>query len=58
MRRRTIDDRPQEFPHVNESVLSRRHRYGYAAVTEETNAVAMPRWTGRSAQDFTGEPVG
>jgi len=41
-RRRTVDDRPQEFPRVNESVLSRRHRYGYAAVTGEMNAVAMP----------------
>ncbi|MGJ6960667.1 carotenoid oxygenase family protein [Streptosporangium sp. G11] len=42
MRRRTIDDRPQEFPRVNEGVLSRRHRYGYAAVIGEMNEVAMP----------------
>ncbi|WP_329428135.1 carotenoid oxygenase family protein [Streptosporangium sp. NBC_01495] len=35
------DDRPQEFPRVNERVLSRRHRYGHTAVTGEMNAVAM-----------------
>jgi carotenoid cleavage dioxygenase len=29
---RRLDDRPQEFPRVNESVVSRPHRYGYAAV--------------------------
>ncbi|SDO20490.1 carotenoid oxygenase family protein [Actinacidiphila guanduensis] len=28
---RRIDDRPQEFPRVRESLVSRRHRYGYAA---------------------------
>jgi carotenoid cleavage dioxygenase-like enzyme len=26
-----LDDRPQEFPRVNESLVSRRHRYGYTA---------------------------
>lgn len=31
MRTRTLDDRPQEFPRVNEALVSRRHRYGYAA---------------------------
>ena len=25
----TIDDRPQEFPRVDERVVGRRHRYGY-----------------------------
>jgi carotenoid cleavage dioxygenase-like enzyme len=28
---RVIDDRPQEFPRVNESLVSRRHRYAYTA---------------------------
>lgn len=28
---RRLDDRPQEFPRVNEARVSRRHRYGYAA---------------------------
>ncbi|KFZ80959.1 dioxygenase [Amycolatopsis sp. MJM2582] len=31
VRRRVLDDRPQEFPRVNESLVSRRHRYGYSA---------------------------
>ncbi|MGC7094662.1 carotenoid oxygenase family protein [Amycolatopsis lurida] len=31
VRRRVLDDRPQEFPRVNESLVSRRHRYGYTA---------------------------
>jgi carotenoid cleavage dioxygenase len=26
-----IDDRPQEFPRIRESLVSRRHRYGYTA---------------------------
>lgn len=30
-RRRVLDDRPQEFPRVKESLVSRRHRYGYSA---------------------------
>ncbi|MFF0739872.1 carotenoid oxygenase family protein [Streptomyces sp. NPDC004111] len=29
--RRRLDDRPQEFPRVNETLVSRRHRYGYTA---------------------------
>ncbi|MFD5239117.1 carotenoid oxygenase family protein [Streptomyces tendae] len=28
-----LDDRPQEFPRVGESMVSRRHRYGYSAAT-------------------------
>ncbi|WP_328540323.1 carotenoid oxygenase family protein [Streptomyces sp. NBC_00344] len=32
---RRIDDRPQEFPRVNESLVSRRHRYAYAAGAAE-----------------------
>ncbi|MGW5622895.1 carotenoid oxygenase family protein [Streptomyces olivaceus] len=35
VRTRTLDDRPQEFPRVNESLVSRRHRYGYTAAAAE-----------------------
>ncbi|MEW2155933.1 carotenoid oxygenase family protein [Streptomyces sp. NPDC007189] len=31
VRQRVLDDRPQDFPRVNESLVSRRHRYGYTA---------------------------
>ncbi|MEU5434266.1 carotenoid oxygenase family protein [Streptomyces sp. NPDC020719] len=31
VRTRCLDDRPQEFPRVNEALVSRRHRYGYTA---------------------------
>ncbi|WP_342668944.1 carotenoid oxygenase family protein [Amycolatopsis taiwanensis] len=30
---RRIDDRPQDFPRVNESLVSRPHRYGYTAAS-------------------------
>ncbi|MCV2489270.1 carotenoid oxygenase family protein [Geodermatophilus sp. YIM 151500] len=32
-----LDDRPQEFPRVDERVVSRPHRYGYGAVIGEVN---------------------
>ena len=35
VRKSTIDDRPQEFPRVNEALVSRRHRYGYSAASAE-----------------------
>ena len=35
MRTRTLGDRPQEWPRVNESLVSRRHRYGYTAAAAE-----------------------
>ncbi|MEU6065617.1 carotenoid oxygenase family protein [Streptomyces sp. NPDC047082] len=35
VRQRTIDDRPQEFPRVNEALVSRRHRYGYSAAAAD-----------------------
>jgi carotenoid cleavage dioxygenase len=35
VRTRRIDDRPQEFPRIRESLVSRRHRYGYAATAAE-----------------------
>jgi carotenoid cleavage dioxygenase-like enzyme len=34
---RRLDDRLQEFPRVDERVLSRPHRYGYSAVIGEVN---------------------
>ncbi|MFJ5610382.1 carotenoid oxygenase family protein [Streptomyces sp. NPDC093221] len=43
-RPRRIDDRPQEFPRIRESLVSRRHRYGYAAT-----AAAM--WTAYETLD-------
>ncbi|MGW4566023.1 carotenoid oxygenase family protein, partial [Streptomyces sp. NPDC004561] len=43
VRQRVVDDRPQEFPRVNESLVSRRHRYGYAAAAAEmTRAYLAP----------------
>jgi carotenoid cleavage dioxygenase-like enzyme len=34
---RRLDDRPQEFPLVDDRVISRPHRYGYSAVIGEVN---------------------
>ncbi|MFF7446334.1 MULTISPECIES: carotenoid oxygenase family protein [unclassified Streptomyces] len=41
VRTRTLDDRPQEFPRVNEALVSRRHRYGYAAASAEMTLAYM-----------------
>ncbi|WP_444947855.1 carotenoid oxygenase family protein [Micromonospora ureilytica] len=30
-----LDDRPQEYPRVNDALVSRRHRYGYSAAAAE-----------------------
>ncbi|MFF8594091.1 carotenoid oxygenase family protein [Streptomyces sp. NPDC015220] len=35
VRTRTLDDLPQEFPRVNEALVSRRHRYGYSAAAAD-----------------------
>ncbi|MFI1760527.1 carotenoid oxygenase family protein [Streptomyces sp. NPDC020800] len=35
VRQRVLDDRPQEFPRVNEALVSRRHRYGYSAAAAD-----------------------
>ncbi|MFD3307126.1 carotenoid oxygenase family protein [Streptomyces sp. NPDC058694] len=35
VRTKVLDDRPQEFPRVNESLVGRRHRYGYSAASAE-----------------------
>ncbi|MCW2695409.1 MAG: 9-cis-epoxycarotenoid dioxygenase [Modestobacter sp.] len=36
-----LDDRPQEFPRVDERVVARPHRYGYSAVTAEVGAATV-----------------
>ena len=36
-----LDDRPQEFPRVDERVVARPHRYGYSAVTGEVSAATV-----------------
>ncbi|MEU8717050.1 carotenoid oxygenase family protein [Streptomyces sp. NPDC048663] len=41
VRRRTVDDRPQEFPRINEELVSRRHRYGYAAAAAEMSVAYL-----------------
>jgi carotenoid cleavage dioxygenase len=33
----TIDDRPQEFPRVDERVVARRHRYGYTVALDNAS---------------------
>ena len=40
-----LDDRGQEFPRVDERVVSRRHRYGYAALADDTivSDLSQPR---------------
>ncbi|GAA3475634.1 carotenoid oxygenase family protein [Streptomyces yanii] len=42
VREERIDDRPQEFPRVSESFVSRRHRYGYAAATAAMYRAYVP----------------
>jgi carotenoid cleavage dioxygenase-like enzyme len=39
--RRRIDDRLQEFPRVDERVVSRPHRYGYSAVIGEVSRATI-----------------
>ncbi|MEV6548277.1 carotenoid oxygenase family protein [Streptomyces sp. NPDC051597] len=41
VRTRRLDDRPQEFPRVNESLVSRRHRYGYTAACAEMSTAYL-----------------
>ncbi|MFJ6388321.1 carotenoid oxygenase family protein [Streptomyces sp. NPDC091972] len=50
VRTRTLDDRPQEFPRVNEALVSRRHRYGYSAAAAEM-AVAYQAVDGNPPPD-------
>ncbi|MGK4002112.1 carotenoid oxygenase family protein [Sorangium sp. So ce1036] len=46
-----LDDRPQEFPRVNEAFVSRPHRYGYAAVIGPMIEAMIP--AGRELPDET-----
>jgi carotenoid cleavage dioxygenase-like enzyme len=39
--RRRLDDRLQEFPRVDERLLSRRHRFGYSAVIGEVSRATV-----------------
>jgi carotenoid cleavage dioxygenase-like enzyme len=36
-----LDDRPQEFPRVDERIVSRPHRYGYSAVIREVSQATV-----------------
>ncbi|MGW0633525.1 carotenoid oxygenase family protein [Streptomyces sp. NPDC002758] len=36
-----LDDRPQEFPRVNEALISRRHRYGYSAAAADMSVAYL-----------------
>ncbi|MGP4017684.1 carotenoid oxygenase family protein [Saccharopolyspora sp. 5N708] len=38
VRRNRLDDRPQDFPRLNEAMVSRPHRYGYSAATAALHA--------------------
>ena len=38
---RQLDDRPQEFPRIDERVISRPHRYGYSAVIGEVSRATI-----------------
>ena len=41
VRQQRLDDRPQEFPRVDERVVARPHRYGYSAVTGEVGPASV-----------------
>ncbi|MGW1797627.1 carotenoid oxygenase family protein [Streptomyces sp. NPDC001984] len=41
VRQQTLDDRPQEFPRVNEALISRRHRYGYSAAAADMSVAYL-----------------
>ena len=50
VRMRRLDDRPQDFPRVNEAAVSLPHRYGYSAVTAHYDLpfTAGPRHPGET----------
>lgn len=69
VRESRIDDRPQEFPRVDERLVGKRHRYGYApgfsAEGEETlfkhdlvghNSAARSFGAGKAVGEFVFEP--
>jgi carotenoid cleavage dioxygenase len=39
--RQGLDDRPQEFPRVDDRVVSRAHRYGYSAATGQVDRATV-----------------
>jgi carotenoid cleavage dioxygenase-like enzyme len=41
VRKQSLDDRTQEFPRVDERVVSRRHRYGYGVAIGEVGRAAF-----------------
>jgi carotenoid cleavage dioxygenase len=56
VREDVIDERPQEFPRVDERVVGRRHRYGYAATIGGVTKHDLDRGT-HETLDF-GAPSG
>lgn len=48
----TVDDRPQEFPRVDERLSTRRHRYGYTVTAEA--AVQNRAGEGMMKHDYLG----
>ena len=53
--RRRLDDRLQEFPRVDERVVSRPHRYGYSAVIGEVSRALIPLSGDFADQAFANE---
>jgi carotenoid cleavage dioxygenase len=47
----TLDDRPQEFPRVDDRALSRRHRYGYTIAYNPGDGFVQPRPEGLLVRD-------
>jgi carotenoid cleavage dioxygenase-like enzyme len=54
--RRRLDDRLQEFPRVDERVLTRPHRYGYSAVIGEVSQALIPLPSMGSGWPLTAAP--
>jgi carotenoid cleavage dioxygenase len=42
VRTERLDDTPQEFPRVDERVVSRRHRYGYSVASAIRDGSSVP----------------
>jgi carotenoid cleavage oxygenase len=47
----TLDDRPQEFPRVDDRVLTRPHRYGYTIAYQPYDGHVQPRPEGLLVRD-------
>jgi carotenoid cleavage dioxygenase-like enzyme len=52
VRHRRLDDRLQEFPRVDERVVSRAHRYGYSAVIGDVSRATISLGGGFADQAF------